>query len=259
MIQYQDADQYKDCRNLQARQGLHAKYATKDWFEWLADHLDLSENVDILDIGCGAGWFWSSAAFGHSKSRLTLSDASENLLAEAVTRLSADRRFNTVTGHVADAACLPFDDASFDVATAMHMLYHVTDQEKAVSEIARVLRPGGFAAVTTNGSDNMHTLFDVRREAFGATESDPAAAAFSIERGKDLLERHFNSVTVHMFEDTYAVDDPEDILAYIISFPPGNQASGAQCAQALRLITKRLGEMGGVLNVKRQSALICAA
>jgi SAM-dependent methyltransferase len=50
---------------------------------------------------------------------------------------------------VADATDLPFPDASFDVVTFFDVLEHIPDDARAVAEALRVLRPGGFALVTT--------------------------------------------------------------------------------------------------------------
>lgn len=47
--------------------------------------------------------------------------------------------------HKADLTALPFSDGSFDFVYASHVLEHVRDDAKAISEIRRVLRPGGIA------------------------------------------------------------------------------------------------------------------
>jgi len=46
-----------------------------------------------------------------------------------------------------DVQAIPYNDASFDVVIANHMLYHVPDLPKALAEIRRVLRPGGLLHV----------------------------------------------------------------------------------------------------------------
>ena len=47
-----------------------------------------------------------------------------------------------------DLLALPFADASFDRVIASEVLEHIPDDEKAMAELTRVLRPGGLAAVT---------------------------------------------------------------------------------------------------------------
>jgi SAM-dependent methyltransferase len=49
---------------------------------------------------------------------------------------------------VGDATCLPFADGSFDKVIAAEVLEHVPADQAAMNEIARILRPGGMAAVT---------------------------------------------------------------------------------------------------------------
>lgn len=254
-----DADQYKDSRNLKARGNLHARYANRNWFDWVADHLCLSPNSDVIDIGCGTGWFWSSVV-GHLPGdlRLTLVDISEGMVTEAVQHLSPNRHFGGIAGQTADAAALPSADRTFDAAIAMHMLYHVPVPETAIDEMARVLRPDGLAAITTNGDANLGELFDLGSEALGGAASDPAALAFGAASAQTLLARRFDTVTVHMFEDIYAIDAAEDIFRYLTSFPPGIHASEEQKQALHLLIAERLGRNNGVLKVKREGALICA-
>jgi SAM-dependent methyltransferase len=49
---------------------------------------------------------------------------------------------------VGDALCIPFTDRSFDRVIAAEVLEHIVDDRQAISELARVLRPGGTMAVT---------------------------------------------------------------------------------------------------------------
>lgn len=258
MSEIHDAGQYKDSRNLRARGNLHARYANRNWFDWVAGHINLSPDSNVIDIGCGAGWFWSSAARHPVELRLTLADTSEGMVAEAVRRLSATGHFATIAGQAADAVALPFADQTFDAAIAMHMLYHVPKPEEAIDEMARILKPNRLAAITINGDGNMRDLFDLGSKAFGGVASDPAASLFGVVAAQTLLARRFNAVTVHMFEDTYAIDDAEDIFQYLTSFPPGDHASEQQEDELRRLIAERLGQYDGVLKVKREGALICA-
>ncbi|MGH3126021.1 MAG: class I SAM-dependent methyltransferase, partial [Streptosporangiaceae bacterium] len=47
-----------------------------------------------------------------------------------------------------DATAMPFGDGTFDRVIAAEILEHVLDDQQAMNELARVLRPGGLAAVT---------------------------------------------------------------------------------------------------------------
>lgn len=49
--------------------------------------------------------------------------------------------------HHADLRCLPFRNASYDLVFASHVLEHIAEDEGAIAEIRRVLRPGGIAVL----------------------------------------------------------------------------------------------------------------
>ena len=75
-------------------------------------------------------------------------------------------------GLICHVGALPFADNDFDVVTAMHMLYHAPDKDRAVAEIARVLKPGGLLIATTNGNDALKELTDLTQAVFGPQPKD---------------------------------------------------------------------------------------
>lgn len=258
MIETERSRQYRDSRRLRMRGKLHEKYANRNWFEWVADRAGPALVGDIVDIGCGPGWFWASAVPQPRDARLTLVDRSPAMVTEALRRLSGAGRFGAVVGRAADAVSLPFAARSFDTATAMHMLYHVAQPARAIDELARILKPGGSALITTNGDANLMELFSLGGAAFGGATSDPAAAAFGVDAARAHLGRRFQAVDVHIFEDSYAIDDVDDIIDYLTSFPPGSAATREQHDALRRLAAENLAANGGVLAVKREAALIWA-
>ena len=92
-----------------------------------------------LDVGCGEGRLTRHlATLGH---RVVGVDVSPSLVAAA--REAAPE----MELHVANAAALPFPDASFDQVVSFMCLHDVDDLEGAVRELARVLEPGGVACL----------------------------------------------------------------------------------------------------------------
>jgi ubiquinone/menaquinone biosynthesis C-methylase UbiE len=96
---------------------------------------------EVLELGTGAGANAAALLSRFPSVRLTATDIDSAMLAVARRRLGAfgDR----VVIREADAAALPFADDAFDAVVSLLMLHHVGDWRGAVSECARILRPGG--------------------------------------------------------------------------------------------------------------------
>lgn len=247
--------QYADSSKLAARARLYQEFSVGEpWFPWVMDRLPLVPGASVLDIGCGPAWFWAGSQ-GHFPAgmHLTLSDQSEGMVKEATERC-APLGFATVTGQQADVTALPFADASFDVVVAMHMLYHVTDQARAVAEMHRVLKPGGTLAVTTNGVGDMRELYALST-AFGGPEVNPAALAFGFERAEELLRGRFGNVGAETCPGGLHVTDPEVVFMALTSYPPGDGASDAELDAFGQAIEAAFAAGGGVLEVKKETGL----
>jgi SAM-dependent methyltransferase len=93
-----------------------------------------------LDLGCGDGRLTSEL----DATELTAADVSPVALERAARRLPGAR----IVELEPDAA-LPFDDGSFDLVLCAETIEHVRDVQLLLSEIRRVLRPGGTLALTT--------------------------------------------------------------------------------------------------------------
>ena len=93
-----------------------------------------------LDLGCGDGRLTSEL----DATELTAADVSPVALERARARLSDARLVE-----LEPDAVLPFDDGSFDLVLSAETIEHVRDVQLLLSEIRRVLRPGGTLALTT--------------------------------------------------------------------------------------------------------------
>jgi SAM-dependent methyltransferase len=251
-------NQYRDSTKLMARALLHIKYGPKGKPWSLADTGLFKADDRVLDIGCGPGRFWAANAAALPPGLdLTLADQSPGLVEEALKTVGTSP-WRSITGKVADVCALPFADASFDVVTAMHMLYHAPDKDRAVSEIARVLRPGGTLLATTNGATSMQELNVLSLEIFGPSSQDMGSTSFSLESGAPILRRHFRTVEVTAMTDILCVTDAADIVNYVTSFPPGEDADAATVQKFKKRLAEKMSAQNGTFPITRIAGYMVA-
>jgi SAM-dependent methyltransferase len=251
------AHQYRDSSKLMARMALHMKYGQAGSMIDLPRVLDLPTGARVLEVGCGPGRFWERAADRvPADLDILLTDLSPGMVEEAVQRVRSVGRWRAVRGEPADVCALPFDDGAFDVVLAMHMLYHATDPQVAIGEIARVLRPGGMAVASTNGLDNLSALMALGYAALGGSPVDRGAAAFSLEVGEPMMRHWFDRVEVRRSTDVLRVTDPADVVAYLLSYPPGDDAGPEARARLDAEVRNAFSAGGGVFCVTRDAGYI---
>ena len=253
------AEQYKDASNLDARIALHSRFSTNklNWYRWLFDYFALPDGARILELGCGSAKLWRENLARIPESwDVTLTDASPGMLEEAEAHLKDEP--HTFSYKVVDAQAIPFDDASFDAIIAVHMLYHVPDQHRALAEIRRVLKPNGRFYASTNGRTHMQEIGNLAAHfAEGETLEQLRAAhtlnSFRLEDGLEMLSAYFGEVTLHKRESSLEVTEAEPLLAFILSATAAAQLREKPTAAQLRKleafkqhIKKRIAAEGAV-------------
>jgi malonyl-CoA O-methyltransferase len=125
----------------------------------LLERLDLVriQPSAVLDLGAGTGHAALALKRRYPKSQVVALDLAESMLREAGRRQTLLRRFRRVC---ADAACLPFRPASFDIVFSNLMLQWCDEPDQVFAECRRVLRPGGLLSFASFGPD---TLLELRR------------------------------------------------------------------------------------------------
>ncbi|MEP1126613.1 MAG: class I SAM-dependent methyltransferase [Ilumatobacter sp.] len=104
----------------------------------------------VLDLGCGTGQLTRRLGEKFPEATIVGADLSDGMLGRALERAEADDAFTNVGGFVrADAQRLPLADGSFDVVTCTESFHWYRDQEAAVAELARLLRPGGRLVIAS--------------------------------------------------------------------------------------------------------------
>ncbi len=115
------------------------QHAENIWLERLRPFLPESGRLDILDIGCGPGFF--SLLLARQGHAVVAFDYTEGMLEQASR--NAEEAGVSLTLRQGDAQNLPFPDASFDLIVSRNLTWNLEHPEKAYAEWLRVLRPGG--------------------------------------------------------------------------------------------------------------------
>jgi len=171
----------------------------------LVEQAELASAQQVLEVGCGTGAFAARCA-SELGCEVTALDASPEMVAAT--------RARGIEAAVGDVQHLPFDDAAFDGAIAAWMLYHVPDRDLAISELARVVRPGGRLVAITTGRDHLADLWQL-------VGAEKYASSFSRENGQEQLERHFGHVERHDVHSQAVFPDRASAAAYIATLDRG--------------------------------------
>ena len=141
--------QYRDASNLQARVALHQHFSTnpQGLLRWFMEQLEIPEDADILEVGCGPGALIQALAARATEGLIVGVDPSPTMLRQAARRNAQAIQKGLVQVQAASAAALPFGDAAFDKALTANSLPFWPDQEAGVREMWRVLTPGGVIAI----------------------------------------------------------------------------------------------------------------
>lgn len=118
----------------------------------IIDRLSLCATDQVLEIGCGPGYFSPTAARRLREGRLTLFDAQQGMIDIAARRLRA-RGLTNFDAAQGSAEALPFADSKFNVVFMVTVLGEIQDRAAVLREVARVLAPGGLLSVTEQWGD----------------------------------------------------------------------------------------------------------
>ena len=114
--------------------------------------LPLEEGNIALDIGCGSGRH-TAALFDIDRCMAVGADTNLDDLAEAHAKLNWHGHYSPHTTGCwslsgADITALPFKDRSMDLVVCSEVLEHIADDETAIGECVRVLKPGKYLVVS---------------------------------------------------------------------------------------------------------------
>ncbi|MEO6392458.1 MAG: class I SAM-dependent methyltransferase [Pyrinomonadaceae bacterium] len=124
--------------------------------EQAIEFMSLAPDSRVLDLGCGNGWASRLIAAQVLEGKVIGIDVSDEMIALSQSETVA---LANVEFRVASAEALPFADGEFTHAFSMESIYYYGDMARALTEVRRVICPGGrFVAVVDLYQENKQSL-----------------------------------------------------------------------------------------------------
>lgn len=171
----------------------------------------LRQGQQVLDLGSGTGYpALLAAQVVGPQGRVVGIDLADDMLAAARRKAGRLGRSN-VEFRTGDVTTLPFPSGSFDAVTSRFCLMFLPEIPKAVAEIARVLKPGGYlAAAVWSGPDKNPYLripLDVIKQLIELPPPDPQAPGiFRLAKPGDLMGMVRQAGLSGLSEEEFAAD-----------------------------------------------------
>lgn len=206
-------------------------------------------------MGCGPGFLWThNAERIPARWEVTLSDFSPGMV--GATRESLSRYEATFDFVVCDVQAIPFGDLEFDVVIANHMLYHVPDRQRALSEIRRVTKPGGHFYAAANGKGDKGNIDELARRVNPNAFQNKRGNSdwFSLESGRKELDEWFSDVRVRKYEDALRITESGPLVAYFKSF---GRLSDQELRELEKIADQEIAGKGAI-HIRKQPGLLIA-
>ncbi|KAL0476538.1 ubiquinone biosynthesis O-methyltransferase [Acrasis kona] len=144
--------------------GLHAlNPVRRDYFQNLIREHVNGSNLNIVDIGCGGGILTEALAIINPSSNITGLDQSSNSIQTAADH-AKQSNVNNIHYAVSSAYSIPLPDSFADVVVMSDVLEHLHDLTLAMSEVSRILKPGGIFLYDTINRNRFTVAFIIFTE-----------------------------------------------------------------------------------------------
>jgi ubiquinone/menaquinone biosynthesis C-methylase UbiE len=207
-------DYQETTNDLLARIDIHKKYGSRDIDEWMLHILNPQKGSKILDIGCGAGkqcFLFYKALQGEAD--ITGGDVNPQLLKQA-------RQENAKIGNRIKFIDLnfnqrfPLEDNQYDLLTSCFAIYYSEDIPYTISEMQRVIKPGGRLFTTGPMPENKRLFYEIITAAtHKAIPPMPGSSRYS-SLIYQAIQGLFNKVEIKIFENPLNFEAVEPFLEY---------------------------------------------
>jgi SAM-dependent methyltransferase len=147
--------------------------------------LELSPGDAVLDVGCGTGNYTRHLAVAADAGLVVGLDASKAMISTAARR-GGGANLAYLRG---DACVLPFRDGEFDAVCSVGVIHMLGEPMKALTEMARVLAPGGRVAVVASCEEDAIPLAGGQMTTFGRDELTGALRSEGLSEVKQRVVR----------------------------------------------------------------------
>jgi ubiquinone/menaquinone biosynthesis C-methylase UbiE len=200
--------------DLLARIDIHKKYGSRDIDQWMLHLLNPTKGSVILDVGCGAGkqcFLFYKALEGEAD--ITGGDVNPELLDKA-------RQENAKIGNRIKIIDLnfnqrfPLNDDWYDLVTSCFAIYYSENIPDTISEMHRVIKPGGRLFTTGPMPENKRLFYDIIREAtHQPIPPMPGSSRYSSQI-YSAIQQLFSKVELHIFENPLVFEEVDPFIAY---------------------------------------------
>jgi ubiquinone/menaquinone biosynthesis C-methylase UbiE len=239
-------DYQETTNDLLARIDIHKKYGTRDIDEWMLHVLNPQKGTKILDVGCGTGkqcFLFYKALEGEAD--VTGGDVNPELLEKA-------RGENAKIGNRIKFIDLdfnqrfPINDNQYDLVTSCFAIYYSENIPFTISEMHRVITPGGRLFTTGPMPENKRLFYDIIYEATDKPIPPmPGSSRYSSLIHK-AIQALFSKVELNIFENPLIFEAVDPFLAY----------TRASLAEDRKLWRSLFEESGGFERVMQEIKIV---
>lgn len=127
-------------------------------FDHIAAQLASREKACFLDAGCGDGV--QTVRLAQRGFPVFALDFSEYIIGKARENVATNKLERMVRFQTGSLLNLPLENRSFDFVLCWGVLMHIPEVEKAIAELARVVKPNGFLIITENNMWSLESVLD---------------------------------------------------------------------------------------------------